>query len=250
MGKKESFKKLKIIPLKNGDFPLLKDSQMVFEYANESVSSFYKIYQIIRSGSGAGSTTHNEQDLLRAMLVFACSGLDAVATQLISDCLQGVIELDKQGNGAKQEFKKFIERRIKKSSTEIDIKNSSIDTGFIAQILISDQPKIELIKSLQKHLSDNSLQSQDQLLKVAGYFAITKNQILKDPEMTENAFKVRNDIIHQMDVNLKEKIQGRKNRKVRGAIDMIKYTINILNIGSNFINSVAEKIYVVSSRLL
>lgn len=240
---KKVFKRLKVTPIKEGEFPLLKSSSTVFEHANESVSSFYKIYQIIRKGHGAGSTTHNEQDLLRAMLVFACSGLDAVAKQLISDCLQKVIESDKEGNAARQEFKKYVERRMKNFSTENNIKSSTIDTNFIAQILVSDQPKIELIKSLQKNLSDNSLQSLDQLLRVAGFFAITKDQILKDSENTEKAFKIRNDIIHQMDVNLNAKSQGRKNRKVRGLTDMLKYTVNILNVGSNFINSVTEKIY-------
>lgn len=242
MPSKRKLKALKVTALKEGDFPLLKNSQAVFEYTKEAVSNFYKIFQIIRGGS-AGTTTHNEQDLLRAMLVFACSGLDAVAKQLVKDSLQRIIELDKTGNAARQEFQKFVERSIKKGpSFEADGKATSINAGFVAHILISDNPQIELIKSLQKDLCSNSLQSQDQLLKVAGYFAITKDQILNEPEITQKAFDIRNDIIHLMDVDLNARSQGRKNRKVRGERDMVKYTKNILDIGSRFINVVADKL--------
>jgi len=220
----------------------LKNAIIVFQYANDSVNSLYRVYQESRIGS-KGSTTHKEQDLLRAMLVFACSGLDAVVKQLIKDSLIAVIDKDISNEGARKEFQKFVERRMKKNSTIND--NSDIlqiDTSFLSQVLTSIDPKKELLSFLQKHLCDESLQSRDQLLKVAAHFAITKDQILSDSEKTKVAFDVRNDIIHQMDVDFDDISQGKKKRKMRSASNMIDYTKNILNIGSSFINSVENKI--------
>jgi len=224
------------------DMTELKNAIIVFQYALDSVNSFYKVYQMNRKGS-KGSTTHEEQDLLRAMLVFACSGLDAVVKQLIKDSLNKVIEKDDQGKGARKEFQKFVERRIKRNDIADDgNKQFQIDTNYIAQVLTSPDPKIKLLSSLQKYLSDDSLQSRDQLLKAAAHFAITKDQLLTDADMTQKAFNIRNEIIHEMDVDLNEIAKGRKKRKMRSSSEMVGYANNIANVALNFINMVANKI--------
>ena len=250
MPKRKKLKTLSINPLNSGDSPFLKNSQTVFGHAVNSVSSFYTIYQKIRKGSGAGSTTHEEQDLLRAMLVFACSGLDAVVKQLIKDVLPEIINRDIEGKGARQEFRKFVERRMKRVNLcEGDEKVSkeekipALDTNFIAHVLTSNEPKTALLSFLQDYLLGDSLQSRDQLLKAAAHFAITRDQVLADPETTKTAFDIRNNIIHEMDVDLSTKGQGQKKRRVRGAPDMVKYCENVLNIGVCFINVVTERIY-------
>lgn len=248
--RKKKNKVLDINSLMPGDFHILKNTQIVFQHAVNSVSSFYTIYQKLRKGRGAGSTTHEEQDLLRAMLVFACSGLDAVVKQLIKDSLPDIINLDIEGKGARQEFQKFVERRMKRvNNNEIDEKIPSVDTNFIAQIITSDKPKTMLFNFLQSHLLSDSLQSRDQLLKVAAHFAITKDQVLKDFGMTKDVFEVRNDIIHEMDVDLSGKAKGQKKRHGRGESDMVKYCVNILNIGVCFINVIAERIYGHTSKI-
>ncbi len=244
--KKTGRSKVKILntaSINKGDFPLLKNSQIVFEHAVHSVSSFYKLYQKGRKGS-AGSTSHEEQDLLRAMLVFACSGLDDVVKQMIKDSLPKIIQQDIEGKGARQEFQKFVERRMKRvNSAEGAEKTLIVDTSFIAQVITSNEPRATLLRFLQDYLLEDSLQSRDQVLKVAAHFAITKDQVLADPETTKDAFDIRNDIIHEMDVDLSGKGKGQKKRRVRGAPDMIKYCENVLNISVAFINVVAERIY-------
>jgi hypothetical protein len=239
---KKTIKKLRITGQASNIPQSLKNTQDIFQYAINSVSSFYAIYQKGRRGS-TGSTTHEEQDLLRAMLVFACSGLDAVVKQLIKDTLPKVIDNDKTEKDAQEAFRKFIERRIKKNNSfGVEEKSIQIDTSFISKILSSQSPRNELLKALQESLNSNSLQSRDELLKVAGYFAITQEEVLQDTDTTKLAFETRNDIIHEMDVDLKANKQGQKKRKVRGAPNMIKYTENILNIGACFINTVAKKV--------
>ncbi len=233
MSKKE-FKEIKVTELISGDFREIKNAKIVFEHAINSVNEFYKLFQANRRGS-KGSTTHAEQDLLRAMLVFSCSGLDSVVKQLVKDSLSTVI--DKEA-GAQQEFQKFIDRRMKKGSSD-EKEKLLIDTTWVASILASSSPRDYLIDALKKSLVDDSLQSRDQLLKVATNFAITPAEILKESEVTKKAFDVRNEIIHEMDASL----GGQKKRRQRTAQDMVKYTRNILEIGSCFINSIHKKIY-------
>lgn len=229
---KKIIKEIKVDSINNKEIKELKNAKTVFEHANNSVNKFYELFQ--NRGSTVGSTTHSDQDLLRAMLVFSCSGLDAVLKQLIKDALHRVIDKEV---GAQQEFQKFIERRIKKGTVE-DRDKMIIDTSWIASIFASTIPRDYLIETLQENLLNDSLQSRDQLLKVAAFFAITQKEVLQDPEATKEAFNVRNEIIHEMDADL----NGQKKRKQRSSKDMVKYCKNILQIGSCFINIVQNKI--------
>jgi len=230
----KNIKKIDVPVIVDGDFDELKNAKIVFEHATNSVNQFYKLFQKNRKGV-KGSTTHVEQDLLRAMLVFSCSGLDAVVKQLIKDSLAAVINKE---IGAQQEFQKFIERKMKKGNIE-DKEKFAIDTNWIAAILASSIPRDYLTNALQKNLTDDSLQSRDQLLKIAAHFAITQADVLGDPDTTKKAFDVRNEIIHEMDTNL----SGQKKRRQRAEKEMVKYSENILSVGTKFINIVHKKLY-------
>lgn len=227
-------KQVKTRPVTTSDSVELRNAKLVFEHTLTSVNKFYELFQKNRKGT-MGSTTHVEQDLLRAMLVFSCSGLDAVVKQLIKDGLASVIGKEA---GAQQEFQKFIERRIKKSNFE-EKEKLLIDVGWIASIFASATPREQLIAALCRNLTDDSLQSRDQLLKVASHFAITQVDLLEKPEETKKAFDVRNEIIHEMDTDL----SGKKKRNQRAEKVMVDYCKNVLNAGSNFINLVQQKIY-------
>jgi hypothetical protein len=229
-------RKIKLPKIVEGDFVELKNAQIVFEHAVSSVNMFYALFQKNRKGA-KGSTTHEEQDLLRAMLVFSCSGLDAVVKQLIKDALVAVIDKE---TGAQQEFQKFIERKMKKGDEK---DKTIIDTNWIASIFASSTPRKHMIEALQRCLTDDSLQSKDQLLRAASHFTITQSEILKYDDATKKAFEARNEIIHEMDADLNNRGQGQKKRRVRGAQNMVKYSENILAIGAEFINVVHKKIY-------
>lgn len=190
-----------------------------------------------------GTTSHGEQDLLRAMLVFSCSGLDAVIKQLIADALAKVVEKDR---GAQHEFQKFVERRLKKSSLNDDkadlatLPTGTLDASLLASVLVQENPRVLLVELLKKTLSNDSLQSKDQLLRVGAHFAITKDQILKDENTTKEGFQIRNEIIHEMDVNL----TGQKKRRQRTHDNMVKFSKNMLSIAGRFIEEVEKKLAV------
>jgi hypothetical protein len=75
---------------------------------HEAASSFLDIFEKTRQGRNArGTPTDKEQDLLRAMVAFAASGLDSMVKQLIRDTLEKVIE---RSPGAMRNFKQYILR--------------------------------------------------------------------------------------------------------------------------------------------
>lgn len=238
MPKAKPKKKITVPSFTSPEREELKKARIVFEYALGSVNKFYELYQTERKGS-SGASSHQEQDLLRAMLVFSCSGLDAVVKQLIKDALPKVVLRDK---GAQQEFQKYIERRIRKSSSDEKEKIITVDTQFLAEVLLHPFPRSLLVRHLTKHLTDDSLQSKGQLLKVATYFAITEKEILEDPELTQQAFKVRNEIIHEMDVNFESVGSGQKKRHQRAKEAVINYCKNVLIVGVKFIDTVNTKL--------
>lgn len=205
-----------------------------------ALTNFHSLYELtLQSGEpGDPNQANSAQDLLRAMLLFACSGLDAVVKQLIEDSLHDVLQHD---IGAQREFQKFVERRLKRvpSGDESDRSvGGAFDTNLLAQLLVSFDPRSSLIAGLKYHLSSDSLQSRDQLLKVAAHFAITRDEIMSDPEVTKSAFDARNQIVHEMDIDL----DAGNQRRERTYPVMAQLCENIIAMSSSFIDEVGKKI--------
>lgn len=214
----------------------LENACTVFEHTFESAGNFLSLYNNSRNGK-SGTTTHPEQDLLRAMLLFACAGLDSTVKHLIEDNLNAIIEKD---TNAQSQFEKYVETKLKKNreSIELSFNDNSLNLKLISEVIASSNPRNLLIKKLKKSLTDNSLQSLDQLLKVASSFAITSQEILtiKKPEDIKKTFDIRNEISHEMDVDLTG--NSHKKRRERTCDDMINHVQNVLLIAFNFIKSV------------
>ncbi|MFN2405715.1 MAG: hypothetical protein ABR594_06645 [Pyrinomonadaceae bacterium] len=100
------------------------------------------------------------------MLTFASSGLDSMVKQLIRDTLRNVINADK---GAAEMFRSHIEKRMRKGD-ELDYK-------LLATLIATDEPRNAMISDLIEILCGGSLQSKDQLLKVAAFFNIPSAQL-------------------------------------------------------------------------
>lgn len=234
---------LRVEPLKaNESRSELGNAAIVFHQAVDAVDNFHGTYIELRENR-KGATSHGEQDLLRAMLVFACSGLDAVVKQLLHDSLAAVIDCD---IGAEKEFEKFVERRFKKTNLSDDKEKGatggSIDAAMLASAIVSKSPRAFLIEMLHRNLTGDSLQSLDQLLRVASHFAITRDQVISSTPNAKDGFRVRNEIIHEMDVDLSAKGAGKRRRRQRTYEDMKKYSETMLSISAKFINAVSEKL--------
>jgi len=213
----------------------------IHNQAMAAIENFHDLYvDSQHSKPDAESHSHGEQDLLRAMLLFACSGLDAVVKQLITDALGPILNHDE---GAQQQFKIFVERRLKKSSAPDDrdrgsSSSSVTDVGLLADLLVSLDPRSKLIDVLTENLKAESLQSVDQLLRVAAHFALTREQIMADDKATREAFKARNQITHEMDVDL----PSGKDRRERDYETMVRWTENIAEISQRFVGQIEAKL--------
>ncbi|WP_105403429.1 hypothetical protein [Neorhizobium sp. T7_12] len=214
----------------------VKRAAFIHKEMTEAISNFHTLYESATSQENVNS--HAAEDLLRAMLLFAGSGLDAVFKQLINDALAHVIERDP---GAQREFQKFAERRIRKSSASDDSKGgaqASTDFALLAELLVSTEPRKIMLKQLTRSLTSDSLQSRDQLLKAASYFAIGREDFMPAHGVTDAAFKARNQITHEMDADLASQ-QGRRKREYH---QMIEWCQNIVAISEAFLSQVAARL--------
>lgn len=216
----------------------VKRAILIHNQTVSSISNFHSLY-VQSHDIDPASPGYADQDLLRAMLLFSCSGLDAVVKQLVQDTLESVLKYDE---GAQREFRKYVERRLKKAGNSDDrdrlVAPSFTDTALLAELLVSFDPRSTLISNLTRSLLSDSLQSRDQLLKVASHFAVTKDEIMLDERVTQNAFVARNQMTHEMDIDL----EGGRLRRERQYEDITKWCLNIIEISNRFIESINSKI--------
>ena len=85
---------------------MLTKSNMILESLKNTINSFFNLYNI--SGN-----EEEKQNILRAIIIFSCSGVDAIVKQLINDTLEYVIEHDE---GAFNQFKQFSTKKIQNKS--------------------------------------------------------------------------------------------------------------------------------------
>lgn len=210
-----------------------KAAYLVLKYAHDTAKSFLTSFEYVRKSRAAkGTATDEEQDLLRAMLIFASAGLDSMLKQLIKDALPSVIE---RNDGARMQFKNYVEKKILNQKASPTVTN--IDAKLLSGLLIEDSPKEALIEKLLYDLTSDSIQSKDQLLRVASSFGISTEDLSVDLKKLKTVFEVRNQIAHEMDIDFK---QPNRNRVPRAKNDMIEMTNIILKTADHFLNKVDE----------
>ena len=196
---------------------------------HEASSSFLDTFEATRKRRKAkGAPTDEEQDLLRAMLAFATSGLDSTVKQLVKDALPRIVRRDK---GASEMFRIHVEKRMQKED--------KLDHKFLSSVLVSRFPQRELINDLVDSLCATSLQSKEQLLRVAAAFNIESKSIVQSPQSLKEIFDARNQISHEMDVDFN---QPNRSRRSRRKDVMIGYTNEIFRIALAFLLEVESKL--------
>jgi hypothetical protein len=194
----------------------LLSAYAILNHACHSTESFMEAFTTVRAARDArGAATDHEQDLMRAALVFAAAGLDSLIKQLIRDTLQQVIA---QNEGARAQFVDYVAGKLKRTDGQ--------QIRFLAETIASEAPTIHLQRQLITELTGSSLQSKDELLRAAAYFAIPANEISDDVNKLKTIFQARNQIAHEMDVLLG---QGNRGRRQRTVALMRDYSATILN---------------------
>lgn len=206
----------------------LNKSKAILISLKKTIESFYTLYNSLNDDKN-----NQKQDLLRAIILFSCSGIDAIVKQLVNDTLDYVIEHDE---GAFNQFKINTEKKL-------ILKNENgINSKLFAELFTCGNPKQTLIDVLKKDLTSNSLQSADELLKVGSVFNIETANLAngkEDYEKLRRIFTIRNQITHEMDVDM-----SAANFKMRDRTyeDIKEHSEFIINFIEKFIELISEKL--------
>jgi len=209
-----------------------ENAATIHQYSVASANALWTAYDLARDSRGKprGITTDQEQDILRAMLVAAASGLDGALKQLIRDALPTLIVKDDSVHSA---FEKFTQRRLQVG--EVD-GTSGVSPKILARILAAPDPRAQLVEDYVYELTGDSLQSTEQLFKTCAALGAEKVAI-GDPKTLKQVFDARNQIIHELDMNLDS---SNRKRRVRSQKDMKDYSERLLGICCDIILNVDE----------
>ena len=179
----------------------------------------------------------DHQELLRAMLVFASAGLDSMMKRAVEDALPSVIKRDAK---ARERLRDFVERQLGR--------NEQPNYPMMASLFAAESPIDEMIALLVRHLTDNSLQSVDELLRVASYFAIERSAIIRNLDDLRGVFHARNQIVHEMDIDSSRPPNAARaqdepvNLRPRDRDDIVAAANQILEVADAFLAAVDAKL--------
>jgi hypothetical protein len=206
-----------------GERPAAHELQQAYQivvYAHNTAASLLAGFNSLGAARGRGAPSDEQQDLLRAMLVFAGAGLDACAQQVVRSALKILVAAH---GDARKALVGFAARRLRRE-TDTDV--AGIDARFLAELSVGN-PEENLIEELVDELTGSSMQSVEELKRVAAHLGVVGDKpLIKSIEGTREAFRVRNRIAHDMDIKI---TAGRgRNRTLRRRADMVRDTNNLL----------------------
>jgi hypothetical protein len=214
--------------------PGTETAQRFLAGAYDSVEAVLQSLDTIRdlrrqqTGDIRGRLPANEEDLLRAAIVFAGAGLDAALKRLIRDTLPPLLECSQQ---AHDKFEAFAADRL--GTGEL------ADARAVARYLTSANPRQRLIDDYVYDLTGSSLQSAEEVQRTAGALGIADNQLRQRIGSLRPLFVARNEISHELDLQRPER-QGDRARRTRGINASVRLCHEGLEVGQLVINAVGE----------
>lgn len=181
-----------------------------------------------RTGDVRGRLAGNEEDLLRAAIVFAGAGLDATLKQLIRDTLPLLLEENRQ---AQEKFQEFVREQI--------TKGDAAHPEMIARYLSAVTPRDSLIEDYVFALTGSSLQSAEEVQRTAGALGVQDGQLRKRISGLRAVFVARNEISHELDLQRPER-QGDRARRSRRMQPTADLCHEALDLGQLIVNDVAH----------
>jgi len=206
-------------------------ARLILEHAHDSTKACILAFEGVRKLRGAtqGAPTDEEQDLLRAMLVMAASGLDSMTKQLIRDSLP---ELIAKKPPIRAGLETFVTRQLR---GDAEGGASASGNRFLARILVSNAVRDQLIEEYILNLTGTSLQSAEELKKAAAALGIDPHAVgIRDSEL-KPIFDARNKIIHELDINFDH---PNRNRESRTRPVMTRYANTLLDVAERILAAV------------
>lgn len=207
---------------------------LIYQNARYSAASLLQAFELARASRGKprGMTTDQEQDILRAMLVMSAAGLDASLKQIIRDALP---ELATREYAVQQGFEKFVRQSLAGADVESD---AASGLKFLARVLSTPSPYWRAVDEYIRDLTGDSLQSAEQVLSAVAALGLDHQKMGFSIQDLKVIFKVRNQIIHELDIDLGGE---RRKRNIRGRDDMVGYADTLLNTTASIILGVDKK---------
>ena len=130
---------------------------------------------------------HREVDLLRAAIVFAGSGLDAVLKQLIEDSLLDVVD---KSEPARKLLGAFGAKLV------------DDEPGVAKRVLAATDRDVAIKEYYLEHLTRGSLQATTELKRVRDSLGLASVARLEDANLDkfDDFFLARNQIVHELDL--------------------------------------------------
>lgn len=186
-------------------------------YAHGSASQALEAMHTLRAArrkeagaKGGGRTSDQDQDLLRAMLVFACAGADAAVKALIEDALPALAERDPE---VQSQLSKFTARFISESGV--------VTPRQVAELMSHPiSPREALIQQFVVDLTGGSLQSPSELHRVRAALGVEDQDLTVGINDLRAAFKARNEIIHELDLSPAHERWARRQRPLATMVGM------------------------------
>lgn len=192
---------------------------LILKHTHESADALLDALRVVRErrGAASGALTDEEQDLLRAMLIMATSGLDAMVKQLLRDLLPILCKTDER---VRNGLREFVRRQLR---GDVDGHPSTQAAALLAAWLTGESVQEAVIEDYVGELTGDSLQSTQQLLRATE--ALGLDGSLVDRNVLDPIFADRNRIIHELDIDFEA---PRRNRRSRRIGEMIRATNHVL----------------------
>ncbi len=192
---------------------VLDRCRKIKDATHNSIDSLFDIYDDLKIKRGPA--TDQQQDLLRAIIVLGCAGLDSFMKQIVEDGL----ELVRKNN--KKSHKYFIGK-----TQEILSGNTtdSIDLKIMSEILMSGKSDDMLSQKIVSLLTDHSLQNYGELIEILKAFGLPEELFKEEKDLIRSLFRSRNNIAHEFDFNFSRTGAGIKQREQQTREKTFLYT--------------------------
>lgn len=201
-------------------------AETILAYASSTAQSLFETFGLIRETQGArGAPTDQQQDILRSMLVLALAGLDAAVKRLVEDTVPLLSQFSEATEAAISEF---AERRLTSEQ-------GTRSARYLVKLLRAESSSDTLELDFVDELTAGSMQSVEQLLRVCDVLGIKSQELDRTVLALRSAFRTRNEIIHEMDINFAPR---NRNRTSRTRAAMVAETNRVLETGKAVVEAV------------
>jgi hypothetical protein len=194
----------------------------------ETLESMRGIRRQQAGGRIPGRLTSQEEDLLRAAIVFTGAGLDATLKQLIRDTLVALLERSAQ---AHDKFEAFAAQRLGTAE--------AADPRMVARYLVVADPRGRLIEDYVYDLTGSSLQSAEQVGNTAGALGIEDSDVRRRIGGLKDLFTARNEVSHELDLQRPEQPgdRTRRTRAIRPTKDLCQEGLEVAQLMVNCVGA-------------